>query len=110
MVAKRGFTTNADDVRAIRASSYAVNHVDGRVATAVMMAAQQHHAGIVRVLAERGADVNFADQRRATPLCLAVAGGSMRTSTRRTSNPRVCMSIHTAAKSYADTGSNACSQ
>ena len=41
-------------------------------ATATGMAALFHHADIVRLLADRGANVNFAGQRRISPLCLAV--------------------------------------
>jgi len=65
---------NVEIVRMLldRAPNTDVNYADARVATALMMAGQYHHSEVLRVLAERGADVNFTDERRATPLCLAV--------------------------------------
>ena len=40
--------------------------------TALAVAAQFHHADVIRLLADRGASVGVSDQRQSSPLCLAV--------------------------------------
>jgi hypothetical protein len=56
-----------------RAPNTAVDYTDASGATAAIMAAQYHHAKILRLLADRGANVNLTGQRGVTtPLRLAV--------------------------------------
>ena len=59
MILERAPNTPVDDVD------------DAHGATALLAAAQYHHADILRLLAARGADVNFTDGR-STPLRVAV--------------------------------------
>ena len=56
-----------------RAGNTIVDHVSAIGFTAAIMAAQYHHADIVRVLADHGANVNLATRRGSAALCLALA-------------------------------------
>jgi len=56
-----------------RAPKTAVDYVDAQGATAMIMTSQYHHADNIPLLADCGANVNFMDQWRATPLSIAVA-------------------------------------
>jgi len=66
---------HADIVRMIleRAPNTAVDYATAQSFTALMAAAGYHHADILRLLADRGADMNRSDLLGATPLCHAVA-------------------------------------
>ena len=55
-----------------RARNTTVDHVSAIGFTALSMAAQYHHAGVLRVLADHGANVHFATGRGDTALGLAV--------------------------------------
>jgi ankyrin repeat protein len=63
-----------DIVRLIldRARNTAVDHANQIGSTALLVAAQYHHADIVRLLADRGASVNHAGPEGRTPLRVAV--------------------------------------
>jgi ankyrin repeat protein len=55
-----------------RAPNTAVGHMDANGYTALRHTAKYHHADIVRLLADRGGNVNGAGQQRTTPLRAAV--------------------------------------
>ena len=55
-----------------RAPNTKVDHVDGDGDTALLVAAEFHHANIIQLLAERGANVSLVGQQGCTPLRLAV--------------------------------------
>jgi len=56
-----------------RAPNTSVKYANARGITAQLLAALYHHVDILRLLADRGANVNLANQRRCTPLRFAVA-------------------------------------
>jgi hypothetical protein len=72
VAAFRGYT---EVVRVLleRAPNTAVDAMNGNGGTALMATAWLHHADILRLLADHGANVNFMDQWRHTPLRQAVA-------------------------------------
>jgi ankyrin repeat protein len=49
-----------------------VDYVNADGDTALYLAAEYHHADILRLLADRGGNVNFLGQQRTTPLRAAV--------------------------------------
>jgi len=59
-----------------RAPNTAVDDVDAMGFTALLMAAQYHHAAILRLLADHGANVGFACRAGGRHLCASPSGRS----------------------------------